>query len=210
MPFIDPAFLLNEHNSLSRLLITSADDSDVIKTSFELAKVFYETEKSILWIDGNLGERLPVGFSGNPDLEKVLSHQLPLTYGIQKHKEISVLTGNSEHFLAELSETTQYQFLQDLRNIYPYFRKIIIAVDGKNPTLQKKWMKEVESAYLLFSCKNLFLGRTAAWLDENKHLVKGLIGIGKNDQEVLLAYQRLKEILGEIPELILDIKKIAP
>ena len=175
-----------------------------------MAKVFYETENSILWIDGNLGERLPVGFPENPDLEKVILGKLPLTYGIQKYKNISILTGNTKRFLAELPETNQYQFLQDLRSIYPYFRKIIIAVDGKNPTLQKKWMKEVESAYLLFNCKNLFLGRTAAWLSENKHLVKGLIGIGKNDQEVLLAYQRLKEVLGEIPELILDIKKIAP
>ena len=210
MPFIDPAFLLNEDKVFSRLLITSADDSDVVKTSFELAKVFYETDDSILWIDGNLGERLPTGFPENPDLEKVISGQLPLTYAIKKHKNISVITGNTQHFLAELPETGQYQFLQDLRSIYPYFRKIIIAVDGKNPTLQKKWMKEVESAYLLFTCKNLFLGRTATWLDENKHLVKGLIGIGKNDQEVLLTYQRLKEILEEIPELVLDIKKIAP
>lgn len=210
MPFIDPALLLNEDKNISRLLITSADDSDVVKTSFELAKAFYEKENSILWIDGNLGERLPADFPENPDLEKVISFQLPLTYGIKIYQNISVITGNTKHFLSELPEQKQFQFLQDLRNVYPYFKKNIIAVDGKNPTLQKKWMKEVESAYLLFNCKNLFLGRTATWLNENRHLVKGLIGIGKNDQEVLLAYQRLKEILDEIPELILDIKKIAP
>lgn len=210
MPFIDPAFLLNDEIPLSRLLITSADDSDVIKTSFELAKVFSKTENPILWVDGNLGERLPTHFPLNPDLEKVISGQLPLTYAIKKHENIFILTGKAEHFLAELPETKQYQFLQDLKNIYPHFQKVIITVDGKNPTLQKKWMKEVESAYLLFNCKNLFAGRTATWLETNKNLVKGLIGIGKNDQEVLLTYLRLKEILGSIPELILDIKKIAP
>ena len=95
MPFIDSTFLLNEISPLSRLLITSADDSDVVKTSFELAKAFFKSENSIFWIDGYLGERLPPDFPENPDLEKVISGQLPLTYGILKHKNISVLTGNS-------------------------------------------------------------------------------------------------------------------
>ena len=71
-------------------------------------------------------------------------------------------------------------------------------------------MKETENIYLLFNTKNLFLNRTASWLKENENRAKGLIGIGKNDQEILLAYQRLKEILEDVPELVLDIKKIAP
>ena len=210
MPFIDPNFLFHESQPVQRLLITCADDSDVIKTSFELAKVFQKNGEKILWVDGNLGEHLPASFSDNINLEKVILGQLPLTQAIQQIENISVLTGISKHFLAEVSERQQFQFLQDLRDIYPNFDKIILAVDGKNPTLQKKWMDEAERIYLLFNTKNLFLGRTSAWLQENQKKAVGLIGIGKNDQEVLLAYMRLKEIVSEVPELILDIKKIAP
>ena len=210
MPFIDPDFLFNETQPAERLLFTCADDSDVRKISFEVAKILEKKGNSVFWVDGNLGEKSSKNNSENPNLERVILGQLPLTEAIYKTENIFVLTGEAEHSLAELSESKQYQFLQDLKNIYPNFDKVILSVDGKNPELQKKWVEETADIYLLFSTKNLLLNRTLAWLKENKNKAKGLIGIGKNDQEVLLAYLRLKEILGEIPELILDIKKIAP
>ena len=210
MPFIDPDFLFNETQPAERLLFTCADDSDVRKISFEVAKILEQKGNSVFWVDGNLGEKNSKNNSENPSLERVILGQLPLTEAIYKKENVFVLTGESEHSLAELSEHKQYQFLQDLKNIYPNFDKVILSVDGKNPELQKKWVEETADIYLLFSTKNLLLNRTLAWLKENKNKAKGLIGIGKNDQEVLLAYLRLKEILGEIPELILDIKKIAP
>ena len=81
---------------------------------------------------------------------------------------------------------------------------------GKIPSCKKKWMQHAENIYLLFNAKNLLLGRTLNWLQENAEKAKGLIGIGKNEQDILLGYMRLKEILGNVAELILDIKKIAP
>ena len=69
MPFIDPALLFNEIHPIRRLLITSADDSDVIKTSFELAKIYQEKGESILWVDGNLGENNLDLFPENAVLE---------------------------------------------------------------------------------------------------------------------------------------------
>lgn len=210
MPFIDADFLLDERESVRQILITSADDSDVVKTSFELAKILNEKGADTLWVDGNLGEQQPVGCPENPPLEKVIQGQSPLTHAIQQIDGISILTGKSEHFFAEISEIQQYQFLKDLHRIYSLFDKIILSVDGKNPALQKKWMNEAEEIYLLFNSKNLLLNRTLNWLHENAHKTKGLIGIGSNHQSVLLAYMRLREILGELPELILDIKKIAP
>ena len=210
MSFIDPDFLLDEKTPIQRILMTSADDCDVARISFEFAKLLAQKGGSVLWIDGNLGEKLPEGMPAHPDLEKVLLGQLPLTQILQEVQGISVLTGASEHFLAELNEIKQYQFLQDLGRIYPNFDRVVLSVDGKNPALQKKWMEQAESIYLLFNTKNLLLGRTLNWLQENPSKAKGLIGIGKNDQAVLLSYMRLKGILGEVPELILDIKKIAP
>ena len=114
MPFIDSDFLLDEREPISRLLITCADDSDIIKHSFELAKTWKNQGYSVLWVDGNLGEHLPKGMTSNPDLERVLLGQLPLTQVLQEVQGISVLTGLSDHFLAELNEVKQYQFLQDL------------------------------------------------------------------------------------------------
>ena len=113
-------------------------------------------------------------------------------------------------FLAELDEIAQYQFLQDLTRLYPNYDKVILTVDGKNSVLQKKWMQHAENIYLLFHAKNLFFGRTASWLQEYPGKANGLIGVGRNEQEVLLAYIRLKELLGDVPELIFDIQKIAP
>ena len=210
MPFIDPNFLSEETQPVSRLLITSADDSDVINTSLELAKILAQQGNSVLWVDGNLGEYSLNNNFKNPELERVLLGQVPLTEAIQKIGNISVLTGTAHPFLAELSDMNQYRFLQDLRKVYPNFDKVVLSVDGKNPVLQKKWMNEAESTYLLFNTKNLLLNRTLAWLKENNQRTNGLLGIGKNEQEVLLAYMRLKEVLGKVPELILDIKKIAP
>ena len=208
MPFIDPDYLLDETPKTQKILITCADDSNVTKVSFELAKMFHQMGNSVLWINGNLGENTLPNIPNSTELEAVFCGKLPLTHAIQNIEGLSVLTGISKHFLAELSETNQYQFLQDFKKLYPNFDKVVFTVDGKNPILQKKWIEETENTYLLFSTKNLFLNRTANWLNENK--ADGLIGIGKNDQEILLAYMRLKEILGEVPELILDIKKIAP
>ena len=210
MPFIDADFLLDETTPAHQLLITSADDSDVLSVSFELAKILQKTEQSILWIDGNLGERLPFDFPESPEIEQVILGEIPVTHALQSKDNITVLTGKAKHCLAECSEILQFQFLQDLRTIYPHFDKVIICIDGKNPTLQKKWLNETKDVYLLFNAKNLLLNRTITWLNENKNLAKGLIGIGKNDQEVLLSYMRIKEIIGEVSELILDIKKIAP
>ena len=210
MPFLDSNFLMDEKSSFSRLLITSADDSDVVTISFELAKLLNKNGNAVLWIDGNLGERNALNTFDNSDLREILSGQLPPTQAIQQIENIFVLTGKSESFLAEQSDIKQCQFLQGLRNLYPNYDKVILSVDGKNPALQQKWMNEAENIYLLFNTKNLLLNRTLAWLKENPLKAKGLIGIGKNDQEVLLSYMRLKEILGDIPELILDIKKIAP
>lgn len=208
MPFIDPDFLPCEAQPAKLLLMTSADDSDVTKISFELAKLLEQKGNSVLWIDGNLGEKSPNFGLENPNLEKVILGQLPLTDAIFQIENISVLAGHSKHCLAELPESKQYQFLTDLQDTYPNYDKVILSVDGKNPTLQQKWIQQTDNTYLLFKTKNLLLNRTLAWLKENQ--AKGLIGLGKNDQEVLLTYMRLKDILGVIPELILDIKKIAP
>lgn len=210
MPFIDPDFLLDEKKVISKVLITCADDSDVLKYSFELAKFWCTKGNSVLWVDGNLGEPHKENIQPNPDLEKVLRGVLPLTHILQEAEGVSVLSGYADICLAELDEIKQYQFLQDLNEIYSNFDKVILCVDGKNLNLQKKWMEVADNVYLLFNAKNLLLGRTLNWLGENPSKAKGLIGIGKNDQAVLLAHMRLKEILGDIPELILDIKKIAP
>ena len=129
---------------------------------------------------------------------------------LQQVEGISVLTGHAKHFLAECTEIVQQQFILGLKILYPNFDKVILAVKGNNPVLQRKWIKAAENVYLLFHAKNLLLGRTLDFLKENGTHTNGLIGVGKNDQDVLLAYARLKEILGNIPELILDIKKIAP
>ena len=90
MPFIDPAFLLNEVQPVQRLLITSADDSDVIKTSFELAKAYQKKGEHILWVDGNLGEHTFEKIPQNPDLRKVILGQLPLTEILQQIEDITV------------------------------------------------------------------------------------------------------------------------
>ena len=209
MPFIDPDFLSSEKNQVQRILITSADDSDVVKTSFELGKLLARDRNPVLWVDGNLGEH-SMEEEANTALDNVLEGQLPITELLKEKEGVVVLEGFSKYFFAELSETKQYQLLQDLRNVYSNFNKVILTVDGKNPVLQQKWMNEAESIYLLFNCKNLFLNRTLSWLKENTQKTKGLIGIGKNDQEVLLTYMRLKNILNEIPKLVLDIKEIAP
>ena len=208
MPFITPDLLFHETSSFRHLLITSADDCDVIKTSFELAKLLYKGGESVLWIDGNLGENQPFQMAEDPNLEAVLSEQLPVTQIIQQIEGVSVISGIAKHFLGEQTNIKQQQFLQDLRLLYPNYDKVVLAVNGKNPELQKKWMAETENIYLMFNAKNILLNRTLAWLKENT--AKGLIGIGRNDQDVLLSYMRLKEVLGEVPELILDIKKIAP
>ena len=210
MPFIDADFLPEQTPPAERLLVTSADDSDVVKASFELAQILAQQGDSVLWVDGNLGEKAFGNEPDNPSLEKVIMGQLPLTEVIYKKENVFVLAGLAKQCLAGLSVSRQYQFLQDLKNIYPNFDKVILSVDGKNPALQQKWIQQTDNVYLLFNTKNLLLNRTLAWLKENLQKTKGLIGIGKNEQEVLLTYIRLKNILGDIPELILDIKKIAP
>ena len=96
MPFIDPALLLDETVPIQRILITSADDCDVIKISFELAKLLNKKGNSVLWVDGNLGEHSLDEGAFNPDLEKVLKGHLPLTQVIQETEGISVLCGLSE------------------------------------------------------------------------------------------------------------------
>lgn len=210
MPFINSDFLFDDEKTVSQVLITCADDSNVIQHSFKLAIFWADKGYNVLWVDGNLGEHPLKDIDSSPDLKKVLQGKLPLTHVLQKVQGISVLAGNTDIRLAELDEMKQYQFLQDLNKIYSNFDKVILAIDGKNPALQKKWMEVTENIYLLFNAKNLLLGRTLNWLEENPTKAKGLIGIGKNEQAVLLSYMRLKEILGKVPELILDIKKIAP
>ena len=210
MPFIDSDFLLSEKETIQTLLITSADDSDVIHSSFELAKIFHQKGNTVLWVDGNLGESSPENFTNSQNLERVILGQLPITEAIQEVEGISVLTGHAKIFLAERTEIEQQQFILNLKILYPNFDKVILTVKGNNPILQKEWIDAAENVYLLFRTKNLLLGRTLNWLKENGKHTKGLIGIGKNDQEILLTYMRLKEILGNVPELILDIKKIAP
>ena len=74
----------------------------------------------------------------NLDLQKILSGQSPLTQVLKTMNNISVLTGHASQFLAEADEITQYRFLQDLTEIYPNFDMVILAIDGKNPILQKK------------------------------------------------------------------------
>ena len=99
MPFIDSDFLLSEKKNIQTLLITSAEDTNVTQSSFELAKIFHQKGKSVLWVDGNLGESSPENFPENPNLERVILGQLPITEAIQNVEGISVLTGCTKHFL---------------------------------------------------------------------------------------------------------------
>ena len=164
MPFIDPDFLWEEKTPIQILLITCADNSNVVKTAIELAKICHDKGNSVLWVDGNLGENNLKNIYENPTLEKVIQGLVPLTEAIQQINGISVLSGHSKHFLAEQPEVVQQQFISDLKKVYSNFDKIILSVNGKNPALKKKWLNGTENVYALFNAKNLLLNRTASWL----------------------------------------------
>ena len=107
MPFIDPEFLLDETETVHRLLITSADDSDVVSTALKVAKDLQKKGYNVLWIDGNVGEKTPEGFDDIPELERVILGQLPITHALRKKEKITVLTGKAPQCLAECSEILQ-------------------------------------------------------------------------------------------------------
>ena len=101
------------------------------------------------------------------------------------------------------------QFFSDLQIYEEHFDRVIIAISSQNFHLQQLWLDWTDRTFLFFKNDNLSLEKTVNFLINHAHRVHGLIGTDKNPHETRLAWMRIKKIVPDAPDLILDIKKIA-
>lgn len=205
MPFIDNNFKISTPIQAKRILMTAADDSPVYKAAENLARFLQHQNQNILLIDGDLGN----GANENPNLSQVLRDKGAITKAIRKIQNVAVLGGKSDYSLAQTSPCFQLQFLSDLQLYEEHFNRTITAIGPQNVQLQNLWLEWADKTILFFKNNNIFLEKTAEFLSLYKNKISGLIGIDTNLHETRLAWMRIKEIVPETPDLILDIKKIA-
>ena len=205
MPFIDNNFKITAPIQAKRILMTTADESPIYQEMESLAHFLKNQEQHILCVDGDLGN----GLKENDALNKVLQDKGAIPKAVQKTHHLAVLGGKSNQTLAQSSDSFKMQFLADLQLYEEQFDHVIVAIGSHNTQLQELWLKWTNTTFLFFKNENLSLERTANFLTKYSHKINGLIGISKNLHETRLAWMRLRKIIPETPDLILDIKKIA-
>ena len=205
MPFIDNNFKITTPIQAKKILMTAADDSPVYKAAENLARFLQNQNQNILLIDGDLGN----GTNENPNLTQVLRDKGAIPKAIRKVQSLAVLGGKADYSLAQTSACFQSQFLSDLQLYEEHFNRTITAIGPQNVQLQNLWLEWADKTILFFKNNNIFLEKTAEFLSTHKNQISGLIGVDSNSHETRLAWMRLKKIVPETPDLILDIKKIA-
>ncbi len=205
MPFIDNNFKITAPIQSKRILMTTADQSPIYQETEKLARFLQHQEQRILCVDGDLGN----GVAENPYLNQVLQDKGAITKAIKKIKQLSILGGKSELSLAQQPQWFQQQLLSDLQFYEENFSRIIVAIGSQNIQLQKLWLSWADKTFLFFQNENIFLEKTAEFISKYKEKINGLIGVDSNPHETRLAWMRLKKIIPETPDLIVDITKIA-
>ena len=205
MPFIDNNFKITNSIQAKRILMTTADQSPIYQETEKLARFLQNQEQRILCVDGDLGN----GIAENPNLTQVLQDKGAIPKAIKKIRHLSILGGKAEQSLAQTPNYFQQQFLSDLQIYEEHFHRIIVAIGSQNTDLQNLWLSWVDKTFLFFQNENIFLEKTAEFLIQHPKQVYGLIGISPNPHESRLAWMRLKQIVPQTPDLILDITKIA-
>ncbi len=195
-------------SKIKKILFLSLENRPIHSLTVEYARFLQQQSLSPLWIDGNLG---------NSDsnkiydpLDKMLQDKAAISKTIRRQKDLSILSGKANKTLLNCSKTFQHQFLCDLNTISIHFDKLIVSLMTSDNDFQDLWLSWAESRYLFFSSDNFSLEKTAQFLINCPYKIQGLISTDSNSHQSLLAWIRLKQIVGEVPPLITDIKKIAP
>ena len=205
MPFIDNDFKITTSIQVRRILMTTADDSLVYKAAENLAYFLQNQGQSILLVDGDLGN----GPNENKPLTKVLDDKAAIAKDVKKMRHLAILGGKSEISLAQNSDVFKKQFLSDLQLYEENYDRTITAIESKNIDLQNLWLTWADKTFLFFQNESLSMEKTAEFLSTHPNQICGLIGTNPNPHETRLAWMRLKEVIPDTPELVLDIKKIA-
>lgn len=205
MPFIDNNFKIISPLEAKRILITTADQSPIYQETEKLAKFLQNQDQRILCIDGDLGN----GVTENPYLDQVLQDKGAIPKAIKKIRHLAILGGKSNLSLAQKPLWFQQQFLSDLQVYEEHYNRMIVAIGSQYTQLQNLWLNWADKTFLFFQNENIFLEKTVEFLINHPNCVYGLIGINTNPHETRLAWMRIKKIVPETPDLILDIKKIA-
>ena len=205
MPFIDNDFKISPSIQAKRILITTADESPVYRRTENLAQFLQSQNQRILLIDGDLGN----GSVENPNLTNVLHDKAAIPKAIKKINQLSVLSGKADCSLAQNPDSFKMQFFSDLQIYEEHFDRVIIAISSQNFHLQQLWLDWTDKTFLFFQNNNLCVEKTVNFLINHAHQVHGLIGTDENPHETRLAWMRIKKIVPDAPNLILDIKKIA-
>ena len=205
MPFIDNDFKITTPIQAKKILMTAADQSPIYQETEKLAHFFKNQEQRILCVDGDLGN----GNTPNPYLNKILQDRGAIAKAIKKIHHLAVLGGKADLSLAEQPNWFQQQFLSDLQLYAQNYDRIIVAIGSQNTQLQNLWLSWADKTFLFFQNENLYLEKTADFLSQHAKKIGGLIGVNPNTHETRLAWMRLKKIVPETPDLVLDIKKIA-
>lgn len=205
MPFIDNDFKITPLIQTKRILLTTADEAPVYKATENLAKFLQSQQQRTLLIDGDLGN----GTADNPELSQVLHDNAALPKAVKHINQLSVLSGKADTSLAQNSQSFKMQFFSDLQIYEELFDRVIIAISSQNTHLQQLWLDWTDKTFLYFKNDNLSMEKTVNFLINHTHQIHGLIGSDKNPHETRLAWIRLKQIVPDAPDLILDIQKIA-
>lgn len=205
MPFIQS--FSQKTKAIKSILFLSVDKQKIHAKTAEFARSQLQNLGNILWIDANLGgseyDKMYI------PLDKVLHDKGALPKAIRHSKQLSILSGRSSKPLSLCSEIQQKQFLLDLTTLSENYTQIIVSAETIQPNLQNLWLDWAQKKFLLFSCENLALEKTADFLKENAHKIDGLICLDSNENKAYLTWVRLQKIIPNIPKLILDITKTA-
>lgn len=205
MPFIDNDFKITPQIQAKRILITTADEAPVYKATEALAHFLQQQNQHTLLIDGDLGN----GSIDNPALTQVLTDKGAMPKAIKKIDNLSILSGKADRTLAQNPDSFKMQFFSDLQIYEEHFERIIIAISSQNAHLQKLWLDWTDKTFLFFKNDNLSLEKTVDFLINHAQQIHGLVGTDEDPHETRLAWMRIKKIVPDAPDLILDIKKIA-
>ncbi len=192
-------------DSDKNFLFLSVDGANILPMSFSVCQFLKENGYTTLLIDGNLG--VSTQDEIDTDLDKVLSDKAAISKAIHTTKGVSYLSGKASHPFATKSKNYQNQFLADLNTLSGNFDKIFAALSSESSNLQELWLSWAEKKYLFFQTENLFLEKTAEFLHNYPNQIDGLISLNKNPHLSRLAWIRLKKIIPDLPELIIDIKQ---
>ena len=206
MPFINNS-PQTENLSFKNILYLSVDHSDIHSQTVEIAKNYLTQNLNPLWIDGNLG------FSDNDKiytpLDKMLNDKAAISKAIRKINHLSILSGKATHPLVTLPLNFQQQFISDLSLLSGNFDKMFVSLSSSDTQLQELWLSWADKTYLFFKTENLFLEKTAQFLSDYVSQIDALISLNPNPHTSRLAWLRLKKMIPDLPELILDITKAA-